>query len=51
VPISQPIPPEEDVLVEMGVFGFSTRGLIHNINDVEAEVVFLPTYAPEGTDG
>lgn len=51
VPISQPLAPDEDVLVDFGGFGFSTRGMVHNLSDSDAEEMFTPTYAPEEVSG
>jgi len=52
VPISRPVVEEERVVViDFGGFGFTTGGITNNISDVEAEAIFLPTFAPEGYAG
>jgi len=48
-PISRPVPEtSRKVAVDFGGFGFTTGGITHNITAVEAEAIFLPTFAPEG---
>lgn len=48
-PISRPVvETERSVVIDFGGFGFTTGGITHNISDVEAEAIFLPTFAPEG---
>lgn len=49
VPISQPVPEtKRAVAVNFGGFGFTYGGITHNLTEVEAEAIFLPTFAPEG---
>lgn len=47
VPISMPIPPENDVLVPMYGFGFTQYGLFHDITRDEYEELRKPTVRPE----
>jgi hypothetical protein len=48
VRISQPQPADPDipVVVDLGGFGFTPNGLVHNITSTEVEEVFSPTFAP-----
>lgn len=52
VPISRPVVEQQRaVVIDFGGFGFTSGGITHNISDVEAEAIFLPTFAPEGYVG
>lgn len=49
IPISRPVVEQErSVAVDFGGFGFTTGGITHNLSEVEAEAIFLPTFAPQG---
>jgi hypothetical protein len=47
-PVSQPEPPAEDrpAIVMFGGFAFSSGGITHDINAVDIEQTFTPTFAP-----
>lgn len=53
VPVSRPVPPDDDqpVMVDFGGFGFTTGGIVHNLTSVDVERIFIPTYAPAGEVG
>ena len=49
VPISMPEPTTDDVLIDMGAYGFSENGLVHNLTPADLEDYMMPTFAPEGS--
>jgi hypothetical protein len=46
VQISQPVPPENPILVEFGGMGFTAGGMAHNLTESDREELFRPTFAP-----
>lgn len=48
VPISRPVAPDREVLVDFLGFGFTTGGMVLNATDSEIEELFMPPYMPEG---
>jgi len=48
VPISMPVPSQDQVLIDMGAFGFSVNGLVNNLNKSDLEEYQTPTFSPNG---
>jgi len=51
VPISMPVPVEEDVIVPMFGFGFTQYRLVPDMTSAEYEDLAVPVYAPESPQG
>ena len=46
VPISMPEPPLNKAVIDMGAFGFSVGGMVHQITEQQRDDLALPTFAP-----
>jgi len=51
VPVSMPLPAEEDVMVPMFGFGMTQYRLVHDLTQAEYESLSVPVYAPESQQG
>ena len=47
VPISMPVPPEDEVLVDMAGFAYTQFGLVHDMTHGDYMVYRLPSHAPD----
>lgn len=52
-PVSMPVPPRQEILVDLGGgFVFTAGGIAHKITDADIEDLLMPTFAPHlETDG
>lgn len=48
VPISMPVPASDEILVDMGAFGFSLNGLQNNLSTSDLEEYNTPSFSPPG---
>lgn len=51
VPISMPVPAEEDVIVPMFGFGMTQYRLVPDMTSAEYEDLAVPVYAPDAPQG
>jgi hypothetical protein len=47
ISIPEPLPSDRTVYVDMGAFGFTLRGLVHNFNEADRMAYLLPTFVPD----
>lgn len=48
VQVSQPIPPDREIVVDFGGFALTTGGIAHDLTEENLEAILIPTFSPEG---